>query len=81
MLWPSFPQSSSCLCYFSLSLTCFRREYQNTYSQTFLTGNLETRPIAVVVAARGVTHGGDGGDVSPPKFELGGTVYTLSPQK
>ena len=30
---------------------------------------------------RGVTHGGDGGDVSPPKFELGGTQYTLSPPK
>ena len=27
---------------------------------------------------RGVTHGGD---VSPPKFELGGTQYTLSPPK
>ena len=27
---------------------------------------------------RGVTHGGD---MSPPKFELGGTQYTLSPQK
>ena len=31
--------------------------------------------------ARGVTHGGDRGDVSPQKFELGGTRYTLSPQK
>ena len=34
-----------------------------------------------VLWTRGVTPGGDRGDVSPPKFELGGTEYTLSPQK
>ena len=33
---------------------------------------------AALTRGRGVTHGGD---VSPPKFELGGTRYTLFPPK
>ena len=34
-----------------------------------------------VARSRGITHGGGGnwGNVSPQKFELGGTQYTLSP--
>ena len=35
--------------------------------------------VLVVVVGMGANRGGDGGDMSPPLFRVGGTQYHLSP--